>query len=309
MEINIVKWVQSLACGFLDSFLWIITKMGEETFFLLVLLGIYLLYDKRFAFKYSMIYLFSVGVNFVIKNIIKRPRPHIASSEIMNKLPASGYSFPSGHSQGFAVQASTMYWEVNKNSSKKCVKIPLLITLIVVGILVMLSRLYFGQHYLTDVLVGAFCGIVVFVLIELFLKALPKSFKEKFTTDRLYLFLLIVSSLVFGVFFVLEIAKGVVKAKVYKLTAVFIAISIGYLLDKKYIHYNEKLSIKNSLLKAIILYSILAIFLVCINVWLKVNGIWLFLLYLSISLISTIILPLIFTKIFWETDNGNIRNK
>ncbi len=309
MEINIVKCVQSLACGFLDSFLWIITKMGEETFFLLVLLGIYLLYDKRFAFKYSMIYLSSVGVNFVAKNIIKRPRPHISSNEIVNKLPASGYSFPSGHSQGFAVQASTIYWQVNKSTDKRSVKIPLLISLIVVGVLVMFSRLYFGQHYLTDVLVGAFCGIMVFILIELFLKALPKKFKEKFTTDRLYLFLLIVSALVFGVFFILEMTKGIVKAKVYKLTAVFIAISVGYFLDKKYIHYNEKSSMNKSLLKGLVLYVILAIFLVCINVWWKVNGIWLFLMYLSISLICTIILPLIFTKVFRETNNENIRNK
>lgn len=309
MEINIVKWVQSLASSFLDSFLWIITKMGEETFFLLVLLGIYVLYDKRFAFKYSMVYLVSVGANFVVKNIIKRPRPHVASNEVLNKLPASGYSFPSGHSQGFAVQASTIYWQASKNTNKKSVKTPLLIGLIIVGILVMFSRLYFGQHYLTDVLVGAFCGIVVFILIELLLNALPKKFKEKFTTDRLYIFLLIVSVLVFGVFFILEMAKGIIKVKVYKLTSVFIAMSIGYFLDKKYIHYNEKSTMRNSLFKGLILYSILALFLVCINVWWKVSGIWLFLIYLSISLVCTIILPLVFTKIFREADNGNVRNK
>ena len=196
MEINIVKWVQTLSNSFLDRLFWIITKMGEETFFLLVLLGIYLLYDKRFAFKYSMTYLVSVGVNFVAKNIIKRPRPHVASNEIINKLPASGYSFPSGHSQGYFVQASMIYWQTNKNANKKYSSWTL-ISLVFVGILVMFSRLYFGQHYLTDVFAGAFCGIVVFILTEIFLSLLSKDFKEKFTTNRLYLFLLIVSSLVF----------------------------------------------------------------------------------------------------------------
>ena len=49
MEINIVKAVQGLSCKFLDVVLWCITKLGEETCFVLALLGLYLLYSQKFA--------------------------------------------------------------------------------------------------------------------------------------------------------------------------------------------------------------------------------------------------------------------
>ena len=98
MEIAIVKFFQDLANGFFDAFFWFITKLGEETVFLMVLAFVYVCYSKKFAVKLSMYYLVSVGFNSVMKLIVRRPRPYIASSEIVDRLHTNGYSFPSGHS-------------------------------------------------------------------------------------------------------------------------------------------------------------------------------------------------------------------
>lgn len=298
MEINIVKAVQSLACGFLDVVLWVITKLGEETAFILVLMGIYLLYSQRFAIRYGIIYLLSAGLNSIIKNIIKRPRPHVASSEIANKLPASGYSFPSGHSQGYFVQTSMITHEVNLKSNKKCAKIGIFWVLLIVGLCVMFSRLYWGQHFLTDTLAGAIIGIVFFVCVELILSKLPQNFKNKFTLNRMYLFVIIVASVAFGGFFVLQLVKNVVKAKVYKISAVFIAMGVGYFVNKKYIKYEQNWGEARTIYKGLILYAIWAVFLLITNFWLKLAGILIFVMYLLISLICTILLPLIFKRIW-----------
>ena len=306
MEINIVKAVQGLSCKFLDVVLWCITKLGEETCFVLALLGLYLLYSQKFAVKYGVIYLLSAGINGVIKNIIKRPRPHVASELIQNKLPASGYSFPSGHSQGYFVQATMGFDEMARTSKTKKSKYISLFVLLFVGLCVMFSRLYFGQHYLTDTLVGATCGIVVYIVFESILKCLPQSFKEKFTIDKWYWFLLIVSSVVAIVFFILELTKDISKAKVYKITAVFIAMSIGYFINKKYIRYEEKSTPLQTFLKGIILYGVLGLFLVAYNLWIKPSGIIVFVLYLIISLVCTILLPIIFKNIFKTTNNEKV---
>lgn len=301
MEISIVKAIQSLACGFLDVIFWIITKLGEETVFILVLMGIYLLYSQKFAIKYGILYLLSAGLNSIIKGIIKRPRPHVASNEVANRLPAGGYSFPSGHSQGYFVQGSMITHEVNLKSDKKYAKLSVFWVLLFVGLCVMLSRLYWGQHYLTDTLVGASLGIVFFVCAEIILSKLPQNFKDKFTLDRMYVFVLIVACVAFGGFFVLQLIKGVVKSKVYKISAVFIALGVGYFINKKYIKYEQNWSEKKTIFKGLILCLIWAIFLIITNLWLRPEGILIFVMYLLISLICTILLPLLFKRI-WKKE-------
>ncbi len=297
MEVEIVKGVQSISNNFFDIVFWIITKFGEEIAFVFGVLGIYLLYSKSFAFKYSIIYLISVGINFIVKILVKRPRPYIASSEIENRLPASNYSFPSGHSQGYFVQSTLICLEISKVSKSKLKNITSLIVFLIFGLLVMLSRLYWGQHYLTDVVVGAVFGICIAIIIQEFLKILPVNFKNKFSDKILYSFLLIVSCVVFIVFFLLDIFAGIVEDKVYMLTAVFIAMSLGYFIDKRWIHYNEKQDLKTLLIRAIILYSILIVNFIFTKLIFSVNGIFIFIIYFLVSCICTILLPFIFEKI------------
>jgi len=129
MEIAIVEFFQSFACGFLDVFFWLITKLGEETVFFFVLTIAYLCYSKKFAIKISFYYLSSVAFNNLLKLIVKRPRPYVQSSKISNRLNADGYSFPSGHTQGYFAVATTSFIEVNKYNKSRSIKISTLVIL------------------------------------------------------------------------------------------------------------------------------------------------------------------------------------
>lgn len=303
MEINIIKAFQSIANSFLDVVFWLITKMGEEIFFLLVFVGIYLLYSKKFAFKFTIYYLVSVGVNAVIKLIIRRPRPYVASSEVKDRLHASEYSFPSGHSQGFFVEGTTSMQELGKSNAKKWLKITILSVLAVLGIGVMISRLYWGQHYPSDVLVGAMLGISLPFIIDIIWKNVPKKIKDWFTLDRFCKILFLVGIVGFVAFLILDIAFGISSRKVYMFLGMYTALSLGFLIDKKYIAFNEVSNKKTFWIKFAITYATLvAIYLPC-SLLFQFGKIIYYFVFLLLGAVVSMLLPYLFKIIFKDKEN------
>jgi len=298
MEIGIVKFFQSWGNRFLDVFFWLITKMGEETFFLMLLLGIYICYDKFFALKISFYYLISVGINNVIKLLTLRPRPHVASDKIINRLSAGGYSFPSGHTQGFFAISTTCMLELNNKNKNKKLKLSTLIILCFFGTLVMISRMYWGQHYLSDVVVGMMFGITIPFVIDWLLFILPNKFKSFFTVDKMFLMLGVLSIILFVVLLSLEMAIDFVAIKAYKFIAVFLAMSIGYIVDKKLINYQASQGVLKGLFKfAISVLLVVSLYLLCDWI-LPISGWICFVVYLFLGLVCTIILPLVYKFMF-----------
>jgi undecaprenyl-diphosphatase len=86
-----------------------------------------------------------------IKKVFARPRPFVSFPEILQKSPASGFSFVSNHSAnmvGLAVFMSHFYprWKYLWWS---------------LAILIGLSRIYNGVHFLSDVIVGGLIGGII----------------------------------------------------------------------------------------------------------------------------------------------------
>lgn len=304
MEIGIVKYFQSIANGFFDAFFWLITKMGEETFFLFLLAIIYICYSKIFAIKFSLFYLISVGINNVIKLIIRRPRPYVVSTEISDKLHASGYSFPSGHTQGYFINATTIAIEIGKRNKSNIFKNILYSTLFVMGLLVMISRMYLGQHFLTDVIAGMLLGIGLPFLLNFLLKILSVKIKKLFTIDRFYLILGILAIVLAIVLIFVNIFTGISINKAYKFSAIFIAMMIGYFVDKKYINYISNQGFIIGVIKAIISIVTIVLLYILLSLIMKVESYWCFVVYLFLGLICTIILPMCFKLIFKKGYNN-----
>ncbi len=96
------------------------------------------------------------GITLVLQLVIRRPRPPIAMSEI--RMWYRTPSFPSAHSAGsmaFAVAISAVLLSLPTYG------VALSVACIGFALLIGLSRVMVGVHYLGDVLVGFLFGILV----------------------------------------------------------------------------------------------------------------------------------------------------
>ena len=154
-EKEIIYWLQSLSSPFLDSLFQIFTMFGEEMVVIAVLGLIYWSINKKVGERLGITVFISLGLNSVLKFIFMRPRPFMVDESIVNLRPetAGGYSMPSGHAQS----ASTLFFGAYQFLKKRF----LLIVAVIITVLVSISRMYIGVHYLSDVVVGSLLGILV----------------------------------------------------------------------------------------------------------------------------------------------------
>lgn len=160
MEIEIIKTLQSVSSPALDVFCKVISYLSSYLGFIFLFICFFLFYKKLFALCFGITYGVGVGINYLMKFLIARPRPYTVDSTILNKLPAAGLAFPSGHTLSATIICfflAVIVFEKVKTNWLKALLISLLI--IFVG-LVIFSRMYLGQHYLTDTIGGFAFGVI-----------------------------------------------------------------------------------------------------------------------------------------------------
>ena len=134
---EIIYFIQSFSNPFLDRFFQMITMLGEDLFFIIVVGIVFWTVSKRFAYQMAFVYLGSGLLNWLIKEIFKVPR--IIGQEGVRSLrveTAGGYSFPSGHTQ-----TSASFWTLLMTRYRK---IWFYILAVIIMILIGVSRLYLG---------------------------------------------------------------------------------------------------------------------------------------------------------------------
>lgn len=162
---EILYFLESIRNPFFDAFFSAITFLGGEAAFLIFGMLLYWCVDKNRGFYIMTIGFVGTLINQVLKMIFMIPRPWVIDKDFTiveaARAEATGYSFPSGHTQN----ATGTYGGIARFSKKLWVRI-LWIVLIV---LVAFSRLYLGVHTLLDVGVSLVIGVVlVFALYPLF---------------------------------------------------------------------------------------------------------------------------------------------
>lgn len=158
---NFLYILEDLRVPVLNEFMLLITRLGEETAFLAVALILFWCVDKREGYYIMSVgFMGTIGSQF-LKLACRIPRPWVIDSEFTileeAREAASGYSFPSGHSQS----AVGTFGGMAAVTKRKWLQI----LFIAIAILVPLSRMYLGVHTPYDVLVGSGMSLVlIFVL-------------------------------------------------------------------------------------------------------------------------------------------------
>ena len=152
-------WFQSSA-DWIISFMKAVSFMGDTEFYLLVMPLLYWCIDTSLGIRIGIILLVSGGLNSVLKFGFASPRPFWVSSKVKGIVEATGFGFPSGHSQNAA-----SIWGLFAASTRKNWLKGIAITLI---FLIGLSRIILGVHFTHDVLAGWLVGLILlFTFIKL----------------------------------------------------------------------------------------------------------------------------------------------
>jgi undecaprenyl-diphosphatase len=155
---NASVFAESLKNPFLDGFMSWITYFGNVFVVLIVITSLFLWEEKKREWIPTLwsSFIASIGVGLVLKWIIARPRP---MTELVYAITALNYSFPSTHATAAFAALPILDKEFPKFKW----------FWILFAVLVAVSRVYIGVHYLSDVIAGALLGYLIgylFVYIE-----------------------------------------------------------------------------------------------------------------------------------------------
>ena len=128
-------------------------------------------YLKQKALYTAATILFNTATTTLLKNVVKRDRPYNTYTGIFPDKLETDYAFPSGHtSSAFATATSLAL-----TTKKWYVTVPALAWSAGVGY----SRIYLGQHYPSDVIMGALVGSGSAIICHWASKQLIKRKKSK----------------------------------------------------------------------------------------------------------------------------------
>ncbi len=155
VEIQILKFVQeTFSCDFLDAIFKFVSYIGNKGAIWIVCALILCIFKKTrkagIISAISLIFCLTIG-NMTLKPLIGRMRPYEFDTSLKVIIPLlKDASFPSGHTMAaFAFCHSTA-------KIYKKYRIPLYALAVFMG----LSRIYLCMHFPTDVIFGAFFGIL-----------------------------------------------------------------------------------------------------------------------------------------------------
>ena len=161
-------FLESIRHPILDTIFSLITLCGEETVFMAVGMMVFWCVDKHRGYYLLCVGFLGTVINQFLKILCRVPRPWIKDPDFTivesAREAASGYSFPSGHTQ----TAVGLFGGIARITSR----IWLRAAMITLAALVALSRMYLGVHTPADVLTSfGIATLLVLVGYPLFEKA------------------------------------------------------------------------------------------------------------------------------------------
>lgn len=233
-----LKLLESLRVGFLDKVFLVITALGEETAFMALAIVIFWCFSKKHGY-----YVLSVGfigtlINQFLKLVFRIPRPWVKDpsfTPVEGAIEeATGYSFPSGHTQS----AVGTFGSIAYITKKKWLRI----ASIVLCVLVPFSRMYLGVHTPLDVFVSIGIALLLIFAIKPIIDLTEKNEKV------MYIFLgsMLLLSIAYVLFVELYHFPADVDAhnyesglkNAYTLLGALLGMLVAYPIEKKFINFD-----------------------------------------------------------------------
>ena len=249
---SILYFFESIRNPILDTFFSIITKFGEETVFMVAALIIFWCVDKHKGYYILSIGFMGTVINQFLKITCRIPRPWVKDPNFTivesARAEATGYSFPSGHTQS----SVSTFGGIAKSTGKKWIKV----LSIVLAVLVPVSRMYLGVHTPQDVLVSV---AVALILIFAFHPIIKKS-----ETNHKYMWWLIGAMVLISLGNLLYVTLYKFPADIdaanlqsavknaYKLFGAIIGIVVVYYFDSKHLDFKTSAPMLGQILKVVL---------------------------------------------------------
>ena len=287
--------LEGIRSPILDTVFSLITMLGQETIAIVLLCLIYWCLDKRIAYVVGVAYFFSGLAVQGMKIGFRIDRPWAIDktlSPVESAVKgATGYSFPSGHTQSATALFGTLAVKIKQTAVR--------VLCVVIVLLVAFSRMYLGVHTLLDVVVSLIITtLIVLIVAKLLSKDEVNKKRELILTLILVLFAIAVIVIAAVMFSNGTIDEGYLT-DCLKAAGAGIGFAVGMYIERLYINFSVRT--KNILWQIIKLVAGIAGVLVIKEGLKEVWGTGLLLdtaRYFLICMWVTVFFPLIIKR-FW----------
>ena len=229
---NINIFLQSFGNSLVDKLFIAITNLGSYPVYFILASIIFWCFSKKTGIRAMYLILFSAFIAIFAKNILVMPRP----PEHLHKTEVEGFGFPSAHAQ-----VSAGFWGylggITRNQK-----------IILIGaaavILVSLSRVYLGVHYIGDVIAGILFGLLIAVIS---LKAESWSFNRRMSRIKKYR----IAVMLPAILIIFAAVSGLDLEQLVELWMIIVSSGLGYLLEEERIGLEDAKNNRQRLLRAI----------------------------------------------------------
>jgi len=218
-QLDILMYLQSIRNELLTGIFTFFTICTEVPVITVLTGVIYWCINKKAGQRTLFALCGSLNINAGVKNYVKMPRP-IGTDGLQSLRieTATGYSFPSGHTQ-----TATTFWTSMMYLFRKS-------WIYIIGILMIIgagiSRLYLGVHWPMDVIVAWGFGIILSIIfIKLF----------DYIDDSKNYYILVVFMLIFGV-----CTYFIGGEDLYKMFGLYTGFALGYMVEDTFINFSTE---------------------------------------------------------------------
>lgn len=236
MDMKFLEMLSDIRNPFLTWFNSNVTVIGESTFFIAVLCLLFWCIDKKAAYRIGIVYVVSGLAVQSTKILCRVPRPWVRDPEFnivpSAKRTATGYSFPSGHTQSVTALFSSLAFVTKRKLLK--------LLYFIIIFLVMFSRMYLGVHTPSDVVVAFVITIAISFIVNYYAEnySVHSSFIK-----RAIVFLVLITLATLGIATYVCVTVPDIPLRnmtgPFKASGAAAGFIIGYCIESKYINFNE----------------------------------------------------------------------